>query len=83
MDPRAIGPSDIDPSDIDPSDIEFGDTGFDDTGFGDIGSCNFRSGDIDQPSQLLNALKLVVRDLSEQLAQTYLPPEAHATVCSG
>ena len=69
MGPRAIGPSDIDPSDI-----EFGDTGF-----GDIGSCNTRPGDIDQPTQRLDALRLVVRDLSEQLAQTYLPPEAHAT----
>ena len=31
-----------------------------------------------QPSAL-TPLRLVVRDLSEQLAQTYLPPEAHAT----
>jgi hypothetical protein len=62
MGPRAIGPSDIDPSDI-----EFGDTGF-----GDNGSCNTRPGDIDQPTQRLDALRLVVRDLSEQLAQTYL-----------
>ena len=73
-----MGPRAIDPSDIDPSDIEFVDAGF-----GDIGSCNTRPGDIDQPTQRLDALRLVARDLSEQLAQTYLPPEAHATVWQG
>ena len=78
MGPRAFGPSDIGPSDIEPSDIEFVDTGF-----GDIGSYNTRPGDIDQLSQRLDALRLVARDLSEQLAQTYLPPEAHATVWQG
>ena len=78
MGPRAIGPSDIGPSDIGPSDIEFVDTGF-----GDIGSCNTRPRDIDQLSQRLDALRLVARDLSEQLAQTYLPPEVHATVWQG
>jgi len=68
MGPRAFGPSDIE---------------FVDTGFGDIGSCNTRPRDIDQLSQRLDALRLVARDLSEQLAQTYLPPEAHATVWQG
>ena len=68
MGPRAFGPSDIE---------------FVDTGFGDIGSYNTRPGDIDQLSQRLDALRLVARDLSEQLAQTYLPPEAHATVWQG
>jgi hypothetical protein len=33
-----------------------------------------------QPTQHLDAPRLVVCDLSEQLAQTYLPPEAHAKV---
>jgi hypothetical protein len=83
MGPRAFGPSDIDPSDIDPSDIGPSDIEFVDTGFGDIGSYNTRPRDIDQLSQRLDALRLVARDLSEQLAQTYLPPEAHATVWQG
>jgi hypothetical protein len=81
--PSDIGPSDIDPSDIGPSDIGPSDIEFVDTGFGDIGSCNTRPRDIDQLSQRLDALRLVARDLSEQLAQTYLPPEAHATVWQG
>ncbi len=88
MGPRSISPNDIEPSDFEPSDIKPSNIGpsdneFCDAGFGDIGSCNTRPGDIDQPTQRLDALRLVARDLSEQLAQTYLPPEAHATVWQG
>ena len=54
----------------------------------DIGPCNtrhgdIRPGDIDHPTQCLDSLGLLVRDLSEQLAQTDPPPEAHATVWQG
>ena len=67
---RAISPSDISPNNISPGDIRPV----------DIGSGGIGAGDIFQPTQLLDALILVVRDLGDQLAKTYLPPEAHLTV---
>ena len=36
--------------------------------------------EIDQPTRRIDALRLVVRDLGEQLSRTDLPPEASATV---
>jgi hypothetical protein len=65
---NSMGPRAIAPRDIGPD---------------DIAPSGIRPGDIDKPPQRLNSLKLVVRDLSEQLSQTYLPPEAHATVWQG
>ena len=36
--------------------------------------------EIDQPTRRIDALRLVVRDLGEQLPRTDLPPEASAMV---
>jgi hypothetical protein len=72
---RAISPSDISPNNISPGDIRPVDIESDDIGSGGIGA-----DDIFQPTQLLGALRLVIRDLGDQLAQTYLPPVVHGTV---
>lgn len=46
----------------------------------DISPVDIGAGDADQLAQRLGALRLVIRDLGDQLAQTYLPPVVHATV---